>query len=600
MSVLRRIGRYLAAERGALLAAAACMVLLAATTAAYAWLIGPVVKFLVTGGAQGLSRAFALVPSLASLDRAQALLALPVAVLIVAALKGLAYFGQFYLMGMVGQRVIAAVRRDYLGSLLRQDAAYFAQARTGDLLSRFSADMAHVERAVTYSTAAYLRDSLSVVSLAVLAFVLDWRLSLVAFVGVPVLAVPVARLAKKLKRRARQSQESQGRLSAIVQEGLWGLRVLQAYRLEERELARFDRENAQVLRAETKAAKARSLGPAVVELVSVAGLAMVLYLAAESVTRGAVDSERLVSFLATVAFLFQPARALGRVGQFVVQAIASGERIFEVVDRVPAVRSPAQAAPLPAMEKALALERVSFAYQPERSVLDGLELKVGSGEIVALVGESGSGKSTAALLAMRFADPAAGKVTVDGADVRQAELASVRRQAGLVTQEPLLFSGSVHDNIAYGSEGGATRAEVEWAARVADAHDFVSALPQGYDTPIGERGVKLSGGQKQRVALARALLARAPVLLLDEATSNLDAQSEREVTRALGQALQDRTALVIAHRLSTVAGAHRIAVLKGGQIVEQGTHAELLERGGEYARLHRLQTGGAEEARHTR
>ncbi|HEY3445152.1 MAG TPA: ABC transporter ATP-binding protein [Myxococcales bacterium] len=593
MSVLRRIARYLAAERAALLGAAACMALLAATTAAYAWLIGPVVKFLVTGGAQGLTRAFAVFPSLASMDRAQALLALPAAVLVVAALKGAAYFGQFHLMGMVGQRVIAAVRRDYLASLLRQDAAFFATARTGDLLSRFSADMAHVERAVTYSTAAYLRDGLSVVSLAVLAFVLDWRLSLVAFVGVPVLAWPVSKLAKKLKRRASQSQESLGRLSAIVQEGLWGIRILQAYRLEERELARFDRENAKVLHAETKAAKARSLGPAVVELVSVAGLAAVLYLAAESVTRGAVDSERLVSFLATVAFLFQPARALGRVGQFVVQAIASGERIFAVVDRTPAVQSPAQAPALPPMEKKLALERVAFGYSQDRKVLDGLDLEVGRGEVVALVGESGSGKSTAALLALRFADPGSGAVTVDGVDVKQAQLGSVRRQAGLVTQEPLLFAGTVHENIAYGSES-ATRAEVEWAARIADAHEFVAALPQGYDTPIGERGVKLSGGQKQRVALARALLARAPVLLLDEATSNLDAQSEREVTRALGQALKDRTALVIAHRLSTVAGAHRIAVLKGGRIVEQGTHAELLERGGEYARLHRLQAGTAD------
>lgn len=599
MSVLRRIARYLAAERGALLGAAACMALLAATTAAYAWLVGPAVKFLVTGGAQGLSRASALFPALASLDRARALYALPAAILAVAALKGLAYFGQFYLMGMAGQRVVAALRRDFLASLLRQDAAFFATARTGDLLSRFSADLAHVERAVTYSAAAYLRDGLSVVGLAALAFVLDWRMSLVAFVGVPVLALPVSRLARKLKRRASQSQQSQGRLSALVQEGLWGIRVLQAYRLEARELSRFDRENAQVLRAELKAAKARSLGPAVVELVSVAGLALVLYLAAESVARGAVDSERLVSFLATVAFLFQPVRSLGRVGQFVVQAVASGERIFEIVDRAPAVQSPAQAPALPPMEQRLSLERVAFGYSKDRRVLDGLQLDVARGEVVALVGESGSGKSTAALLAMRFADPDSGAVTVDGVDVRQAQLSSVRGQAGLVTQDPLLFSGTVHENVAYGSEG-ATRADVEWAARIADAHDFVAALPQGYDTPIGERGAKLSGGQKQRVALARALLARAPVLLLDEATSNLDAQSEREVARALGQALKDRTALVIAHRLSTVAAAHRIAVLKGGCIVEQGTHAELLEKGGEYARLHRLQSAAGPEGQHTR
>jgi subfamily B ATP-binding cassette protein MsbA len=584
MRHLARLLRYVLREGRLLALAAACMAVLSVTTGLYAWLIGPVVKFLVTGGAEGLSRAFDFVPPLRGIDRSRALLVLPLVLVAVAVPKGIAYFGQFYLMGMLGQRVVARVRAEYFASLLRQDAAFFAEARTGDLLSRFTSDVAHVERAVTYAIASYIRDVLEVGVLLALAFALDWRLSLIAFLGVPLVALPIAKLAKKLKRRASQSQESLGRLASLVQEGLWGLRVIQAYRMEARELKRFDQENAQVLRAEQKAAKARSLAPAVIELASVAGLALVLKLAAESVVRGSIDPERLVSFLAAVALVYQPARSLGRVGQFLLLAVVSAERIFAIVDRPPGIEDPGGAA-LPAMGKSLALDAVSFAYG-DQPVLARCTLEVKRGEVVALVGESGAGKSTAALLAMRFADPQGGAVRVDGRDVRRSALGSVRAQCALVTQEPLLFSGTIAENIAYGRRG-ATFEQVRRAAQIAQAAEFVEGLPEQYQTRIGERGVRLSGGQKQRIALARALVAEAPVLILDEATSNLDAQSEREVTRALASALRERTALVIAHRLSMVQSAHRIAVLKGGEVVEEGSHDELLAKGGEYARLYR-------------
>ncbi len=591
MKSLFRLLPYVTREKWLLGAAALCMAVLSATTGLYAFLIGPVVKFLVTGGADGLSRAFDLLPALRGLDRSRALVALPLAMVAVAVPKGLSYLGQFYWMGMLGQRVVAQVRAEYFDALLGQDAAFYSKARTGDLLSRFTADMAHVERAVTYAIASYVRDVLEVVILLGLAFWLDFRLSLIAFLGVPAVALPIARLAKKLKRRARQSQESLGRLTSLVQEGLWGLRVVQAYRMEARELARFDRENAQVLRAEQKAAKARSLTPAVIELASVAGLALVLKLAGESVMRGAIDPERLISFLASVALVYQPARSLGRVGQFVIQAIASAERIFEVIDRPAAVQDPKGSALAP-LQQGLALDAVTFGYG-DKPVLEGCSLTVKKGEVVALVGESGAGKSTAALLAMRFADPQAGAVRYDGRDAREASLSSVRAQCALVTQEPLLFSGTLAENIAYGRRG-ATEEDIRRAAGIAQIADFIDGLPQGYETRIGERGTRLSGGQKQRIALARALVAEAPVLVLDEATSNLDAQSEREVTRALGSALQGRTALVIAHRLSTVQSAHRIAVLKGGKIAEEGSHEELLGRGGEYARLYRREGAQSE------
>ena len=493
--MLGRLLRYHASEGKTLLAAGLCMVLLALTTGAYAWLMGPMVQFLVTGGADGLGRAFELVPALREIDRSQALIVLPAIIVGIGLIKGAAYLGQFYMMGMLGQRVVARVRRELLESLLTQDVAFFGAARTGDLLSRFTADVAQVERAATYAIAFTVRGVLSLVVLLGLAVWLDWKLSLFAFVGVPVVAVPIAKLAKKLKRRSSQGQESMGRLMALVQEGLWGIRVIQAYRMERRELKRFDAENARCLHALVKVAKARSIAPAIMEVASVAGLALVLKLAADAVVTGSADPAKLISFLAVVVLVYEPVRELGKVGQMVIAALASAERIFAVVDRQPAIREPPDAARLAPLEQELKLDAVRFAYR-DKPVLDGCTIELKKGEVVALVGESGAGKSTAALLAMRFADPQAGEVRFDGAPAREATLSSVRRQFGLVTQEPLLFSGTVAENIGYGREG-ATREEIEWAAGVADADGFIRALPEGYETRIGERGTRLSGGQKQ-------------------------------------------------------------------------------------------------------
>ncbi|MDR0965064.1 MAG: ABC transporter ATP-binding protein/permease [Myxococcales bacterium] len=587
--LLAKLAEHLRPELGALALATLCMICLALTTGLYAFISGPAVQFLISGGSGGLDLVFDTVPSLRPLlERHSAFVVLPIAIVAVGVVKGVAYLGQFYSMGMIAQRLIQRLRRDFMTRLLVLDARFFQSAKTGDLLARFGADMAQVESAITFSLATSLRDSLTLVALLGLAFFLDWRLALVAFVGVPLVILPIAKLAKKLKRRSRQGQGALGNLLALVQEGLWGLRVIQAYDMGGRELGRFDEECARCVRAQVKASKARALFPAVLEIAMVGGLALVLKLVADAIVSNTIQPERLVSFLATLALLLQPARQLGKVGQVTLTALASLERIDAVLQASPAISDRPDATDLPRIERSLAFESIDFAYDAARPVLAGFDLNVGRGEVVALVGESGAGKSTAALLAMRFLDPVAGDVRADGVDLKEATLASVRGQFGLVTQEPLLFTGTIASNIAYGRPD-ATREEIEAAARVAHAHDFITTLEQGYDTPMGERGVGLSGGQKQRISIARALLARAPLLLLDEATSSLDAQSEKEVAHALSEALKGRTALVIAHRLSTLRTADRIVVLKQGRVVEQGTHAALIALGGEYARLYQGQ-----------
>jgi subfamily B ATP-binding cassette protein MsbA len=570
-------------HRGLLLTALGFMVLLGASTGAWAFLLGPAMKFLLSGGDAGLERVFAVAPALRDVDRSNALWIFPVAIVGIGAIKGVGYLGQFYFVGLFGQRVVIDLRRTIFEKVLRLSPLQRSAQLSGDLNSRFTADVAAVEQAATYTVASWLRDSLQIVILVGVAIAASWKLALLALLAVPVAIFPASRLTAALLRRTREGQAALGTIAGQVQEGLGALRTLQAFNAEAAEARRFERKTSSVERALSRAAWARAGVPGLMEILASCAIAGTL---AWAMKTQAVESDALLSFLGALVLMYQPAKDLGRVSQFALGAAAALERI-EAVLRLPELDAGQGTTVLPRLRTGIVLRDVAFAWGA-RKALEGVDVEFKVGEVTALVGESGSGKSTLAALLLRFEVPSRGTISFDGVSARDATLASVRAQCALVTQDALLFAGSVKDNLKV-ARPNATDAELERALRTAAAWDFVSALPSGLDTPIGERGVTLSGGQKQRLCLARAVLADAPVLILDEATSNLDPQSEREVQDALDRVLEGRTAIVIAHRLASIARAHKIVVLEAGKKIEEGRHAELLERGGAFARLWKAQ-----------
>jgi subfamily B ATP-binding cassette protein MsbA len=504
----------------------------------------------------------------------------------------LSFFGQ-YLLKWTGERVVADLRQKLYAHLHRLSLNFFSRTRTGDLTSRLVGDVASVRKAATQALADLLTQSLSLLGSLALMLVLNWRLSLVVLAVVPAVTGAAVYFGRKIRRLARRVQDRLADTTAIAEEALAGMRVVKGFARSGHETERY----ADAVEALFEQARRRvllSVGfRTLVGLLFFGALVGVFWFGGREVLAGRLTAGDLVAF---VFYAFNIARSVGQLSGLYTtfnSAAGASERIFELLDEKPEIADAPDARELPPVEGSVAFESVTFAYEPGADVLSEITFDVEPGQTVALVGPSGAGKTTLMSLIPRFYDPQEGRVAVDGTDVRRVTLRSLRRQVALVSQEVQLFAASIGENIRYG-DLDATDAEVEEAARTANAHGFITELDGGYNAEVGERGVRLSGGQRQRVAIARALLRKAPLLLLDEATSSLDAASERAVQRALDRLMAGRTTFVIAHRLSTVQGADRILVLDEGGLVETGTHAELMARpGGLYREMAAIQLGEA-------
>ena len=504
---------------------------------------------------------------------------------LLALLRGLSFFFSKYLIEWVAQRVVMVLRNELFAKILHLPLLYFTGSRTGELMSRTLNDTQLIEKSITEVICDLVQQPFVLVGAAGALLITDLRLALISLAVFPVCILPVMLFGKRVRRHAKAGQERIADLSSIQQEAIAGAAIVKAFGMEDRELDRFSRQNADFFRRQVKIVASRAAVNPLMELFSVIAACLILVY---SRYVGLALEDILVFIVAMVA-MYDPAKKLSRVHLVIQQSAAAAERVFAILDTEDTVADLPGATPLPAPVKEIRFDDVTFSYKPDAPpVLDNVSLTARAGELVALVGGSGAGKTTLVNLLPRFFDATAGRVLLDGRDVRSCTLESLRAQIGLVTQETFLFNDTVAANIAYGSPS-ATRADIEAAAKMAHAHDFILAMPNGYDTVIAERGSLLSGGQRQRLAIARALLRNPPILILDEATSALDTESERAVQDALDEAMRGRTVFAIAHRLSTIRRADQILVLDHGRIVERGKHDDLLAQGGIYRHLHEMQ-----------
>jgi ATP-binding cassette, subfamily B, bacterial MsbA len=521
---------------------------------------------------------------------------LPFALIGVYFVKGGARYGQAYLMAQVGQQVVMRLRQEVYEHLQGMSQGFFNNRASAELLSRLTHDVGRLSRMSSQDPSLAIREVFTLFMLLVVVFAREWRLATIALVVFPLIAVALVRIGKKLQTINKRGQENIAELSVVIQETLTGTKIMKAFGREAHERERFKQANRKMYQLIMRDVHMHELTSPLMEFIGAVGIGAALWYGGYRVIQGETTPGTFFSFLTGLMMLYGPVRKLSNTSNQIQQAVPAAERVFELLDLEQTVVDRPHARPLQGLQKTIAFEQVSFQYDDAAEpVLRNISLTVNKGELIAFVGMSGAGKSTLADLIPRFHDVTSGRIAIDGVDIREYTLASLRAQIGIVTQETILFNETVANNIGYGKPG-ASFMEVAQAAQLAYAQEFIEELPRGYDTIIGERGVKLSGGQRQRIAIARALLKNPPILILDEATSELDAASEFMLQNALANLVQGRTVFVIAHRLATVMRADRIVVVDGGQIAEIGTHEELLAQKGLYNRFHTLQMSGEEPA----
>ncbi len=552
-----------------MLVAVLFMAVVAATTAAYAYLVQPILDDIF------INR-----------DESR-LMTITIAMLVVFGLKGMADYGQNVIMSRVSMRIVADIRQRVYQSLIHADLAFFQDKSTGELIAGCMNNVDLMRDAVAKTLTGLVKDVLTLIFLIALMFYQDWLMAIVTFFVFPLAVLPTVLIGRKVRKRASRAWAELEQVTAFMSETFRGIRFIKAYGQEDHETERARERIDELFMRIFKTLRAKAVISPIMEILGGCAVAVIILYGGSQVIEGTTTTGAFFSFMTALLLAYQPMKNLAKLNNNLQEGLAAAQRVFALIDVEPTIRDRDDAVDLAVADGAIRMENVHFAYG-EAPALHGVTIDVPAGTTAALVGASGAGKSTVLNLIPRFYEVGEGAVTVDGVDVRDVTITSLRRNIALVSQEVALFNDTVRANIAYGRPD-ASGEEIETAARDAAAHDFIMALPDGYDTVVGESGLKLSGGQRQRLSIARAILRDAPILLLDEATSALDSQSERDVQQALARLAKGRTTVVVAHRLSTVADADTIYVLDQGHVVEAGSHAELLARRGAYAQMYALQ-----------